>query len=83
MAITKHTAGSPEVQKEVTNIFNVYHFPYETKIKMVNNIKNAFVKPEIIEEFDGGNKRGVGWFISRSIEIFLENINNNQNVKRG
>lgn len=82
LARAKHTTSSSEVQAEVQKIydffkkatgrFSAYAF------HLLQSIGVTFGSSEFRDAFENGAKRGVSWFISRTIEIYCSKHENDE-----
>lgn len=75
---SKHTTGCEEVQNEVRNIYMFFDkievFKPEIRKMYVENIGKLFGSQAYKNVIDGGSQKGIAWFISRAIEIYLNNL---------
>lgn len=83
LAINRYTTSSNEVQHEVGRIYDFFK-----KIKLFNDkgqlnfmkvLTELYGSDEYKRVIDNGNERGLSWFISRSIQIYIENIEGGKN----
>lgn len=76
MGRKKYTTSSIEVQGEVKRMYDyLMKFPMLSKelcLNLLMKFSDMFGSKEYIDEFDGGNTRGICWFISRAIQIFCD-----------
>lgn len=74
----KFTTNSPEVQAEVKRIHNFFNgvnlYKEEAKIRALKKIGLLYGSKPYKQKFDKGAKRGVSWFVSRAIEIYCNNL---------
>lgn len=74
----KYTVNSSEVQAEVKRIHNFLNdvnlYKEEAKLGMLRKISILFGSKAYKQMIDNGAKRGVSWFISRAIEIYCNNV---------
>lgn len=78
LGMKKHTTNSPEVQNEVKRIHNFFKeiniLKEEAKLELVKKIGLLYGSKAYKQMIDNGAKRGVSWFISRAIEIYCNNV---------
>lgn len=79
----KYTTNSPEVQAEVKKIHNFLNdvnlYKEAAKIGALRKMGTLFGSKAYKQMIDKGAKRGVAWFISRAIEIYCNNIEQEDN----
>ena len=79
----KYTTNSPEVQAEVKKIHNFFNgvnlYKEEAKIGVLKKMGLLFGSRPYKQMLDKGAKRGVSWFISRAIEIYCNNLEQEEN----
>lgn len=79
----KYTANSPEVQAEVKRIHNFLNgvnlYKEEAKIGALKRIGTLFGSKAYKQMIDKGAQKGVSWFISRAIEIYCNNVEQEEN----
>ena len=83
LGMQKYTTNSSEVQVEVKRIHNFLNgvnlYKEEAKIKALKGMGMLFGSKPYKQMLDNGAKRGVAWFISRAIEIYCNNIEQEEN----
>ena len=75
MGYDKKTTNCAEVQLEIDKVYLCYYYLYKSHIAAKEFMKYFidFINSEgVIEKYDNGNKRGILWFIGRSIEINMQ-----------
>lgn len=83
LGMQKYTTNSTEVQAEVKRMHNFLNgvnlFKEEAKIGSLKRMGMLFGSKAYKQMLDNGAKRGVSWFISRAIEIYCNNIEQEEN----
>lgn len=77
LAYDQYAVGCGEIQKEVKRIHSVFQgikcLTEEAQVELLERAGKLYGSKEYREQFDGGRKRGIAWFISRAIEIYCDN----------
>lgn len=83
LAVKKYTTNSPEVQYEVKRIHKFFEemnlFKEGAKLEAVKKIGQLYGSKAYKQMIDNGAKRGVSWFVSRAIEIYCNNLEQEEN----
>lgn len=83
LGMKKHTTNSSEVQHEVKRIHNFFKgmnlLKEDAKLEAVKKIGLLYGSKAYKQMIDNGAKRGVSWFISRAIEIYCNNVEQEEN----
>ncbi|WP_395815249.1 MerR family transcriptional regulator [Clostridium sp. C45] len=78
LGLKKYKTTSLEVQSEVRKLHNslkkIRLFNFEGQIQLLNAFVELYGSSTYKKIFDKGKERGISWFISRSIQIYVENI---------
>lgn len=78
LAKEKYKTNSKEVQEQVKIIHEIFNnfkgFSYTAKLELLGNFGKVFGSKGFITEFDMGRKKGIFWFVSRAIEIYINNL---------
>lgn len=78
LAVKKYSTNSKEVQAEVDKFYQFF-----VNIRIINEeVRNNFFKAcgdffnskEYKQIIDNGNEKGISWFCSRAIHIYIENL---------
>lgn len=76
LAYDQYTIGSEDVQREVKRIHSCFReikcLTEEAQLELLERIGKLYGSRSYREQFDGGRKRGIAWFISRAIEIYCD-----------
>ncbi len=76
LAYDQYTIGSEDVQREVKRIHSCFQeikcLTEEAQLELLERIGKLYGSRSYREQFDGGRKRGIAWFISRAIEIYCD-----------
>lgn len=78
LAVNKYNTSSVEVQQEVDRIYNFFKriklYNEKGQLNFMKVLAELYGSDEYKRVIDNGNERGLSWFISRSIQIYIENI---------
>lgn len=78
LARKKYTTGSPEVQEQVYRIHEYLRdiglVSVRLQLLKLRQISALFASDFIRKKLDGSTKRGIAWFLSRSIEIYCNGL---------
>lgn len=78
LAIKRYTTDSTEVQFEINKLFNLVKkikiYNEKGQLNLLKTIGELFRSNEYKKVIDKGKQRGISWFISRAIQIYIENI---------
>ncbi|WP_049999385.1 MerR family transcriptional regulator [[Clostridium] innocuum] len=78
LGLKKYPANSDEVQEEVRKIHRLIEqmkiYNEKGQMNLMTSFSNLFASNEYKQIIDGGKDKGVSWFISRALEIYIKNI---------
>lgn len=78
LGLKKYPTNSEEVQEEVRKIHELVKqmkiYNEKGQINLISSFSGLFASDEYKQIIDNGRDKGVSWFISRALEIYIKNI---------
>lgn len=73
-AYNGYSTSSKEIQNLIQNLYCTMRLLYkDNTLAILDIFGKSFSTEEMINKYDNGNKKGILWFVNRSIEIFIQN----------